>query len=150
MTNMTSHIYETFINATAETIWQALTTAEFTSQYWHATHVQSDWEPGSAVLFSYTDGTKVVEGEVLKVEPYTELVYTWHVLYNEAMQAERPSRVCFQIEELGNVCRLRVIHDDFDAGSKVLEQVQGGWSLILCSLKTLLETGTALPMPDAA
>ena len=149
MTDKPSHVYETFIEASPERIWEALTTAEFTSQYWFATHIQSDWNPGSPVLFTYADGVEVVEGEVLSADPGKELTYTWHVLYDDDMRAEPPSRVSFQIEDLGNVCRLRVIHDNFIDESKVLEHVTGGWSLILCGLKTLLETGKPMQMPGA-
>ena len=56
------------------------------------------------------------------------------------------SRVCFQIEPMGPVCRLRVIHDQFQPDSQVYEQIRQGWSAILCSLKSLLETGEALPI----
>ena len=114
-----NHVYETFIRAPAEKIWEGLTTAAFPRRYWHATEVESDWTVGSRVLFRNAgDRNEVVDGEVLAVDKPRLLSYTWHVLYDPEMRAERPSRVTFEIEEMGEACRLRVTHDDFEPGSK--------------------------------
>jgi hypothetical protein len=43
------------------------------------------------------------------------------------------------------VVKLTVVHDDFEPGSNVLQGISDGWPAVLASLKTLLETGTALP-----
>lgn len=144
--NKPEFMYETFIRATPEKIWEALTTAAFTSLYFHGTHVDSDWKTGSPVVFRGDDGTPLVEGEVLVADRPKRLSYTWHVLYDDELTKERPSRVTFELEPLPGVCRLRIVHDDFDVGSKTLEKVSQGWSSIICSLKTLLETGDALPL----
>ncbi len=40
-----------------------------------------------------------------------------------------------------------MVHDGFEPGSEVLEGVSTGWPAVMASLKTLLETGTALPTP---
>lgn len=138
------HVYETFIRAEPERIWQAITSAEFTRQYFHRTHVSSSWNVGDRVQFTYDDGTEVVEGEILEIDPPRRLVYSWHVLYDPQAKQERPSRVAYEIEPLGSVCRLRIVHDDFDADSVVYPEISRGWSAIVCSLKSLLETGEAL------
>lgn len=138
------HIYETYIRADPARIWEAITTAEFTRQYFHTTNVKSSWNVGDRVEFTYDDGTLVVEGEVLEIDRPRRLVYSWHVLYNAEASKERPSRVAYDIEPLGNVCRLRITHDDFDATSVVYPEISQGWSAIVCSLKSLLETGEAL------
>ena len=52
--------------------------------------------------------------------------------------------MAYDIEPLGNVCRLRITHDDFDCTSVVYPEISQGWSAIICSLKSLLETGEAL------
>jgi len=85
-----------------------------------------------------------VAGEVLEADPPRRLVITWQPRYSPELAKEPPSRVCFTIEAQGAVCRLTVIHDRFEEGSQVFEQIRQGWSGILCSLKTLLETGHPL------
>ena len=62
------------------------------------------------------------------------------------MAGERRSKVTFDIETVGEMVKLTVIHDDFDAGSAVLRGISEGWPRILSDLKTLLETGDALPV----
>ena len=139
-----AHVYETYIRAEPQRIWRALTSAEFTRQYFHTTNVASTWKVGDRVEFTYDDGTLVVEGELLEVDEPRRLVYSWHVLYNPEASTERPSRVSYDIEPLGNVCRLRITHDDFDRESVVYPEISQGWSAIICSMKSLLETGEAL------
>jgi uncharacterized protein YndB with AHSA1/START domain len=64
----------------------------------------------------------------------------------DAWRAERRSKVAFDIEDTGHgVVKLTVVHDDFEPGSNVLQGISDGWPAVLASLKTLLETGTALP-----
>jgi len=144
--NGPTYVYETIIGASAERIWTALTNAEFTQRYFHCTGVDSDWQVGSAVIYRNADGSPAVQGEVLESDPPKRLLISWRPLYDPEMAAEPPSRVCFEIEPLGEVHCLRVTHDGFEPGSAVYEQIRQGWSAIICSLKTLLETGEALPL----
>lgn len=139
-------IYETFIRATAEQVWDGLTKPEFTRRYFYATAVDSGWGVGDQVIYRGADGMGLVEGEVLEVERPARLSLSWRALYDEDMAAEPPSRVTFEIEAMGAVTRLRVTHDRFEEGSKTLAEVSGGWPGILCSLKSLLETGEPLAL----
>ena len=139
-------MYETFIGATPEKIWEGLTSAAFTSQYFHGTRIRSDWTVGSPVVFMGTEDTAVVEGEVLVADRPTLLSYSWVSLYDEECAKEAPSRVTFEIEPMGGACRLRITHDRFQENSQTYERVRQGWSAIICSLKSLLETGQALPI----
>ena len=140
------YIYETFIRATPEKIWEALTSAAFTSQYFHGTRIHSDWQAGSPVVFKGDGDNIVVEGAVLVANKPTQLSYSWRTLYDEELAKERPSRVTFDIEAMQGVCRLRITHDKFETGSKTYERVSQGWSAIICSLKSLLETDQPLPI----
>jgi uncharacterized protein YndB with AHSA1/START domain/DNA-binding transcriptional ArsR family regulator len=155
-------VYTTYINTTAERLWQALTDPAFTRRYWGATFA-SDWQAGSTMVWEQ-DGVTIADPEqvVLTAEPYRRLAYSWHTFTREFAEhfgfsdeayikaaAERRSKVTFEIEELGPMVKLTVVHDDFDAGSSILEGITGGWPSILSSLKTLLETGEALAAPKA-
>jgi uncharacterized protein YndB with AHSA1/START domain len=99
------------------------------------------------------------EQVILESDPGRRLVYTWHAITPEwaaavgmdeatadAWRAEPRSKVAFDIEDAGQgVVKLTVVHDGFEPGSAVLQGVSGGWPAVLASLKTLLETGSALP-----
>ena len=63
---------------------------------------------------------------------------------------ENPSRVTFEIEAEGEDARLTVTHDELEAGGEVVQAVRNGWPAILCSLKSLLETGEPLALTNPA
>ena len=140
-------VQQVFIKASAEQIWEAITSAEFTSRYFHGTHVESDLREGSPfVLYSSDRSTVAVEGEVLESESPRRLVHTWHALYDPEVAADAPSRVTWEIEPVeGGVCKLTVVHDGFEGETTTFKQIRGaGWGLVLSGLKTLLETGEPL------
>ena len=62
------------------------------------------------------------------------------------LTSEHRSRVTFEIEPLGDNVKLTVVHDDFDPGSTAAEMVSEGWSQLLSSLKSFLETGELLSL----
>jgi uncharacterized protein YndB with AHSA1/START domain/DNA-binding transcriptional ArsR family regulator len=160
----TEFVYTTYIKTTPQRLWQALTDPAFTRRYWGAT-LESDWKVGSTMTWEQA-GVRITDPAqvVLESEPYRRLAYSWQTFTPEFAAAfgfsdeflakaasERRSKVTFDIEPLGQVVKLTVVHDDFDPGSAVLEGVSGGWPVILASLKTLLETGDTLPAgPDTA
>lgn len=141
-------VYTTYIDATPEKLWQALIDPEFQKQYWSGYCATSSWKIGSPVTLG-KDGKITNEGTVLVFDPPRRLSYSWHVLMDEEMRKERPSRVTFEIVPQGQLVRLTVTHDDFDEGSKVLPAISGGWPMVLSSLKSLLERGRAITIDFA-
>ena len=142
--NKAEFIYMTVIAAPREKVWKALTTAEFTRQYWHATEVRSDFQVGSTIEFVTPDGKPGVSGEILTADFPAELSYSWLFASEaEAGHLER-SRVTFRLEALDIGTRLHVIHDKLVPGSRTEEMVSFGWPHVLSGLKTLLETEKAV------
>jgi uncharacterized protein YndB with AHSA1/START domain/DNA-binding transcriptional ArsR family regulator len=155
-------VYTTYINTTPERLWQALTDPAFTRRYWGVTF-ESDWTVGSTMTWQQ-DGVTMADPAqvVLESEPHRRLSYSWHTFTPEFAEAvgmseemrvrvagERRSKVTFDIEPLGQMVKLTVVHDDFDPGSAVVQMVSEGWPHLLSDLKTLLETGETLPAaPD--
>jgi uncharacterized protein YndB with AHSA1/START domain/DNA-binding transcriptional ArsR family regulator len=146
--NNNEFAYETYIKAPQKRVWEALTNAEFTSQYFYATQVDSTWEAGAAVNYRNSSGDVAVEGKVIEVDPPHKLVITWHVLYDETAKAEEPSRVTFSLQAVNGQTRLRILHDQFPENTVLLDRISEGWPWIVASLKSLLETGQALPPPE--
>ncbi len=138
-------VYVTFIRATPEAVWSALTDEAFSRRYWFGYCARSDWRPGSSFALVGADGSIPNEGEVLEADPPRRLVYTWRTLHDEAMRAEPSSRVTFTLERHGEVVRPQVEHEGFQPGSRVLPSISAGWPAVLSGLKTILETGEALP-----
>lgn len=135
-------VYTTYIETTAEKLWQALTDGDFTERYWFGHRVASAWEIGSPYKFA-KQGNNRIEGKVLAFEPPKRLSYTWDPFTPDA-DRERTSRVTFDLEPRGRVVKLTVTHDNLDEGGKTLRDISGGWPMVLASLKSLLETGHPL------
>ena len=141
-----SFVYVTYINATAQKVWRALTDAEVTRQYWSNHRNASDWQPGSEWRHEdYDDAARVdVVGTVVESDPPRRLVVTW-ASPAKAADPSAHSRVTFDVVEDGGMVRLTVTHDELEPGSSMETGITTGWPMVLSSLKTLLETGQAQP-----
>jgi len=148
MTQTSTQVYQVFIKATPEKIWEALTSAEFTAKYFYGSKVESTLEQGSAITWHSGDGAHVMAaGTITEIDPPRHLQLSWNATWEPDMAAEEPSRVTYQVEEQeGGVSLLTVTHDKLERSPKTAEGVAGGWMMILSGLKTLLETGR--PMVD--
>ena len=140
------HVYQTYIRASAEQVWQAITDPEFTKHYFHAQRFESALEPGSPFRFVAPDGSDSVVGTIEEVDRPRRLVMTWRVLYDAEAAGEPPSRVEWELDDRGGgVTRVTTVHRDLGASPKTSEGVGGGWHWVLGSLKSMLETGEGLP-----
>lgn len=138
-------VYVTYISTTPEKVWNALSDSELTKDYWGRHRNVSDWKVGSTWRHEDCDtGVPRVVGQVVEVDPPRRLVLTWQS-GKEGFQDEPPSRVTFLIEPFMEAVRLTVIHDELTPDSAMHQAVSQGWPAVLSSLKTLLETGEAMP-----
>jgi uncharacterized protein YndB with AHSA1/START domain len=144
--NLARQVYQVFVKATPERLWEAITKPEFTSKYFYGSLVDSTFAEGAEFKSFSPDRTQLwVDGEVLESDPPRRLQHTWRALYDEETAKEPHSRVTWEIEPAdGGVTKLTVTHDRLDASPKTASNVAGGWSYILSGLKTLLETGEPL------
>ena len=142
MSGQTS-VYELYIRATPERIWQGITEGDMTRQYYFGSAIESEWTQGARFEMRSPDGSEVwVEGEVLEIDPPTRLVQSFSAHWDAEMEQDVPSKVTWEIEPQGDACRLRVTHEGLTEAAA--RQVGGGWPRILSGLKTLLETGEPL------
>jgi uncharacterized protein YndB with AHSA1/START domain len=139
-------IYISYIETTPEKLWEALTSSAFTKRYWWDTSVVSDWKVGSPFSLVLNGKTTDV-GEILEADRPRRLSYTFRHILNEAASKERPSRVTFVLEQYGKLVKLTLTHEDFAENSVVIDGIAKGWPAIMSSLKSMLESGTALVIP---
>jgi uncharacterized protein YndB with AHSA1/START domain len=137
-------VYVTYIRATPEKLWDALTKSEFTRQYWCNTTQECEWKKGAAWRILIPDGRVADSGEVLEIEPYRRLVLSWRNEFKPEMREDGYSRLTYELEQQGDTVKLTLIHESDKPGSKLIEAVSNGWPVILASLKSLLETGESL------
>jgi uncharacterized protein YndB with AHSA1/START domain len=140
-------VFEIYIKTTAERLWEAITDSEMRQQYNFGVGVASDWTPGSGYEAVHMHGVKIAAGENLEVDPPRRLVQTLTALWSEDVQREGASRVTWDIEPVGDSCRLTVTHDRLREDAN--NEIYGGWPQILSGLKTLLETGETLTTPGS-
>ena len=142
-------VYTTYIETTPEKLWEALTSSEFSKRYWFGTELRSDWKVGSPLAL-VMDGTTTDTGEILEADRPRRLSYSFKHELDDEMRNERPSRVVFNLEPHGKFVKLTLTHEGFAEGSKMLDDVSKGWPAIMSSLKSLLESGSALEIPVSA
>jgi uncharacterized protein YndB with AHSA1/START domain len=141
-TAQTTQVYQLFIKATPEEVWETVTKPEFMMRYFHASRIEM------------ADGRRRAYGPkgelwgasaVLDEDPPRRFVHEWRGLYDPELAAEEPSRVTWEIEpQDGGVTQLTLVHDQLEGAPKTAESVAGGWMFILSGLKTLVETGEPL------
>lgn len=146
-----AQVYQVFIKATPERVWEAITTPEFTRQYFYEASITADGNSRRLVSVG-PDGSTWADEEISEYDPPHRLVHTWRSLYDPDMAAEQPSRVTWEIApQDGGVCMLTVVHDRLEGAPRTAASVSGpGWMLVLCGLKTLLETGEPITVSPGA
>jgi uncharacterized protein YndB with AHSA1/START domain len=142
ITAQTTQIYQLFIKATPEQVWDAITKPEFTTRYFFASRVEM--ADGRRRAYG-PNGELWGDSTILEEDPPHRLVHEWQGLYDPELAAEETSRVTWEIEPQDDgVTKLTLVHDQLEGAPKTAESVAGGWMLVLSGLKTLLETGQPL------
>ncbi len=140
-------VYELYIRTTPERLWDAITDPEIRAKYNFGAGAYSDWTPGATMEMTAPNAGILGDGVILEVEPPRRLVHTMTARWSEDVIAEGASRVTWEIEPVGDSCRLTVVHDELREGAN--DQLFGGWPMILSGLKTYLETGELLTTPGS-
>ena len=158
-----SFVYTTYIETTADRLWEALTSPAFTERYWSLSF-ETDWAAGAPMVWT-NHGVRIEDPAqvVLESDPPRRLSYTWHTFVPEladavganaeafALAAAEPrSKVTFELEPAGEAVKLTVTHDDLGPAGHAAKMISGGWPKVLSKLKTLLETGDTFSLDAGA
>jgi uncharacterized protein YndB with AHSA1/START domain len=153
----TTQVYEVYIKASAQKVWDAITDPKWNSKY--AYLCEQHYEPNGSYKAIANEGMRqfgmpevIIDGEVLEFDPPRKLVHTWHAHFSDEQNAEPATRITYEIsEESPGFTRLTLVHELEGApqhaemvASKWTEGAGGGWSWILSDLKSFLETGKTL------
>ena len=142
-TERPSYVYVTYIESSPERVWQALTSADLTAQYWGHSNV-SDWQPGSSWEHRRVDGSGIADvvGAIIESTPPKRLALTFDAPGQEPPGG--PTVVTFDIEPYHEIVRLTVTHENLP-DQDALDAISAGWPAVFANLKSLLETGHVLP-----
>lgn len=142
-----SFVYVTYIAATPEKLWEALTSSRYTEQYFFGSSIQSDWQEGSELTYS-RNGQVSDYGKILKIENNRVLSFTWTYV-GDGVEEKQPSHVTFELKPMKETVKLTLRHENLQPGDLVdrddtFEGLNNGWPAIVSNLKSLLETGKTL------
>jgi uncharacterized protein YndB with AHSA1/START domain/DNA-binding transcriptional ArsR family regulator len=141
-------VFEIYIRTTPDRLWSAITDPDTRRRFHFGNRVESDWTTGSSYVLTNPNAPgPLVEGENLEVDPPRRLVQSMNAVWGEEAAAAGTSRVTWEIEAVGDSCRLTVTHDQLPEDAP--GELYGGWPMVLSGLKTWLETGEELTTPGS-
>src|SRR6201996_4661247 len=116
-------VYTIYIASTPEKVWQALTSAEFSKQYFFGNSVEVEQRVGGAFIVRTPDGALHISGEVFECDPPKKLTVTFNVNWPALIEKLGPTLVTYEIEPAGHAVKLtmteahdRPISDDILSG----------------------------------
>jgi uncharacterized protein YndB with AHSA1/START domain len=147
MAKETTNVFEIYIQATQDKVWQALSDPDIMAKYFFGSRVESNGKPGSTYYFVSADGTRIPTGKVVEIDPPRRMVSTFKPeTHNGEPTDIAESLLTWEITPMGNACKLTLIHDKLDATHPLAKEFGQGWTMFLSAIKTYLETGEPLKL----
>jgi len=140
MPSKPAHVYQIYIQAKPEQVWQAITDPDMTQHYYFGTRIESDFAPGSPYVYRSPDGTAMLDGTIVESDPPHRLVMTFRPAWTGEGDNTPVSRVTWEITPHEQQSKLALIHEGLDPESEFARNVQDGWAQIMSAMKTYLET----------
>jgi uncharacterized protein YndB with AHSA1/START domain len=136
-------VAETEIDASPDRVWTALTNPKQIEKYMFGSKVETDWKPGSPIVWrGQYDGKQYEDhGEILEVDPGHRLKLThFSPLSGAEDTPENYHTLLYEIEQVSDTTRIRLSQDN---NSTVVQakQAKSTWEKMLSGLKELVENG---------
>jgi uncharacterized protein YndB with AHSA1/START domain len=144
------YVYSVYIQAPRERVWQAITDGDETVRYYYGTRVDSSWEPGAPLVYTYPDGSVAADGSVIEADPPASLKMTFHARWDPDAERDGPVEMAWVLDAAGEATKLTVTTSGLKPGSKTAEEFAGGIVYIFSGLKTVVETGGPLAVGAGA
>ena len=142
-TAQATQVYQVYIRATPDAIWDAITKPEFTQKYFHGATIEVT--PEEQTLLRRDRSSRPSRRCSTSTRPGAQCTAgarTTTPSWRRRSRAVSPGRSKGQE---GDYSLLTVTHDQLEGAPKTAENVSGtGWMWVLSGLKTLLETGEPL------
>lgn len=93
---------------------------------------------------SYGGEAELITGTITELGAPKRLAHTFQFVGSD----DPITLVAYEIKPIGDsMCSLKISHTGFQGENQTFADISGGWPVIASALKTLLETGQALPWP---
>jgi len=143
------HIYKAYIHASQAEVWEAITDPDKTEQYFYGTRVESDWAVGAKLNYVYAESGEIAsEGEIISIDAPHRIEFLFQAKWDPQLVAEGPAREIWMLAEVNGMVELTIELFDTPKGSKTYDDFTNGLPYIVSGLKSLVETGRALPAPS--
>ena len=136
------------INSPASKVWEVLTAPQYTARWapefngGEPFQIESDWKPGSPVLWKDKNGKTIVEGNVTALEPEKLLRFTVFDVRGERPPVTPEDGITYQLSEKDSKTKLHVLQGDFSAmleGERFRELSAEIWGHVLPKVKGITE-----------
>lgn len=140
--------YSIWIQASPDEVWKALTEPALSRQYFPYALIEGVWTDGSAYAMRREDGSVAYDGTVLKAERPYRLVQTCNMKAIPAFVGHEAFVLEWIIEQSGDASKLTILHRGGEAAAQLIEMLVSHCPDTASGIKTLLETGKPLRMPN--
>ncbi|TCM47683.1 SRPBCC domain-containing protein [Kribbella sp. VKM Ac-2568] len=134
---------KTEISASPTQVWGVLTDPEQIKKFMFGADVETDWQPGSPIIWKGVYEGKEYEdkGEILAVEPGRLLKVThYSPLSGQPDTPENYHTLTYELEESGTTTRLSLSQDN-NASEEEAEHSRGMWEMLVNGVKEAAERG---------
>lgn len=139
------HIYQVFIGAAQEVVWEAIVDGDQTVQYFYGTRVESEWTPGAPLRYLDSKGNVVADGKIIDIDAPNKVTMEFVARWDPELEAEGPAVESWIVEPAGeSACKLTIELYGVSRDSKTYHDFTNGFPFIVSGLKTLVETGKPL------
>ncbi|MGN7799879.1 SRPBCC family protein [Leifsonia sp. 22587] len=129
------------IDASRERLWQALTDPDTISRFLFGSRVETDWRPGSPIVYHGEWEGKPYEdkGVILEIEPEDRLVTSYYSpLSGKPDVPDSYQTVSYLLADDGAATRVTITQDGC-ADEADAERMAANWGAVLESLKSVVE-----------
>jgi uncharacterized protein YndB with AHSA1/START domain len=132
---------EAEIDAPAEKVWGALTDPKQIEKYMFGSQVETDWKPGSRIVWrgEYEGKQYEDKGEIVEIEPNRRLKMThFSPLSGQEDIPENYHTLLYELDERDGSTRLSLSQDN-NPSAEAAEHSRANWEKMLVGLKQVVE-----------
>lgn len=132
---------EAEIDAPPEKVWGALTDPKQIEEYMFGSQVETDWKPGSRIVWrgEYEGKQYEDKGEILEIEPNRLLKVThFSPLSGQEDNPENYHTLLYELEERDGSTRVSLRQDN-NPSAEAAEHSRANWEKMLVGLKQVVE-----------
>lgn len=133
-------IYQTIVKAPANAVWDALTKPELVRQYFFGSDQQTDWKPGSEILWTgdYEGKVYIDKGVVQEFVPNERLSYSYLSSWSD--MEDKPENyllVSYELRSVSDGTELIITQSNYD--EEKAKHSEANWAVVIDGLKKIVE-----------